>query len=740
MADPKQDKKQEKSSPSSEGFGFKQSPLGFDKNEVNLYINKLKKQMKEQEQEFENRLNNLRKNLEDAHDEQNAAKEAAKNVPAQPATIIGNTDADVIKAVNDAKAETKKEYDAKIMELRKQVLDERRNVAKLDKECAMAQMSEKKVREEYAKLKEKYHAAKKAGGGGKAVVTSNADEILDEACKMAEQIIESANAYAKSSIDSVNEYKAKVEAELKNRSEKLASAKKQLDDQSAKAAKENEAAKQNIKEIADKISVVTSQLGSFASSFDAVNTQITAVTTQIDAVTGQFGTVTAQINEATSTIEGVTKQFGTVTQQITEATATFDGVSKQFETVNQQITAASEAIGGVSKEFENVSGKLTAAKDSFGTASEAIGGVSKEFENVSGKLTEAKDSFGSVSDTLTKAKDSFGDVTKSVTETKDSIAGIKTHAAEAVGLTASIAPAGTDTGMLDSVSAAIAEATSEIKAELTLPEFKAAFDKSAIEELKKKLKVETTYEGGVEDDEDDEDEDILSSIEIDEIPETPAPTDEELMADLPALEPEPVKEEKKPEPAPNKPEKKAAPVDDDLSDFLITPTTEDSSSLINTTSVGAIDDFSLDAEPEPLGADFDLAPNDLTAAPEKGSDLGEDIFDMAINPVDADDQTLSNMMTEQKVKEEIGDFELTPAEIKDEYKPSTTSINDDFGEFADLFAAGSAETTAETPKKKQAAFRQSSSSDDPFNFGSDSTDSTDDDDMSSDSDFSDFLL
>ena len=37
-------------------------------------------------------------------------------------------------------------------------------------------------------------AAKKSGGGGKAVVTSNADEVLDEACKMAEEIMESANA------------------------------------------------------------------------------------------------------------------------------------------------------------------------------------------------------------------------------------------------------------------------------------------------------------------------------------------------------------------------------------------------------------------------------------------------------------------------------------------------------------------------------------------------------------------
>lgn len=743
MADAKQDKKQDKSNPSSEGFGFKQSPLGFDKNEVNLYINKLKKQMREQEQAFEERLSNMRKNLEDAHDEQNAAKAAAKDSVQAAPTIVGNTDADVIKAVNEAKAEAKKESDAKIMELRKQVLDERRNVAKLDKDCAMAQMSEKKIREEYAKLKEKYIAAKKAGGGGKAVVTSNADEILDEACKMAEKIMENANAYAKASVESVNAYKAKVEAELKARSEKLAAAKKQLDDQSAKNASEAETAQKNMKEIADKIAAVTSQLGSFAASFDSVNSQISAVTSQIDSVTGQFGSVTAQINEATSTIEGVTKQFGTVSKQINEATATFDGVTKQFGTVTQQINAATEAIGGVSKEFESVSGKLTAAKDSFGSASEAIGGVSKEFENVSGKLTAAKDSFGSVSDSLTKAKDSFGSVTKTVTETKESISGIKTHAAEAVGLTASTKPSVADASTLTSVSAAIAEATSAITAELTLPEFKPGFDKNAIEELKKKLKVETTYEGGENVEDDDLDDDILSTIEIETPAETPMPSEEELMADLPDVEPEPEKKhEPKAEPAPKKQEKKSKPAENDLSDFLITPTTDDSGStpLVNTKGVGAIDDFSLDNEPEPVGGDFSLTPNDLSVSPDKGMDLGEDIFDMAMSPIDADDNTLHNMMAEQKAKDEEGDFMLTPAEIDDEYKHGGANMKDDFGEFADLFAAGSAETSAPAGKKKPAAFRQNNSlsSDDPFNFGTEG--SGDDTDMSSDSDFSDFLL
>lgn len=692
MADSKQDKKQEKSNPSSEGFGFKQSPLGFDKNEVNLYINKLKKQMKEQQQEYEMRIDNMRKNLEDAHDENNAAKEAAKNAPAAAPTIVGNTDADVIKAVNDAKAEVKKEYDAKIFDYRKQITELRSKQSQYETARDKAQYSEKKVREEYAKLKDKYIAAKKAGGGGKAVVTSNADEVLDEACKLAQEVMDAANAYAKASVESVNEYKAKVEAELKARSEKLAEAKKQLDEQTAKAKAENETAKKNMKEIADKIAVVTGQLGSFASSFDAVNTQISAVTSQIDSVTGQFGSVTKQISEATASIDNVTKQFGTVSEQINQVSTT---------------------IGGVTQQFTDVSGKLSAAKDSFGTVSES----------------------------LEKAKTSFGDVTKAVTETKDGISGIKTSADAAASLTSAENAGGADAAVLGSVSTAIDAATAGITAELKLPEFKASFDKAKLDELKKKLKVETTYEGGSDID-DEDDEDILSTLEIDEIPEAPAPTDEELVADFPEPEPEPVKAPepvKKAEPAPAPAPKKPAPADDDLSDFFITPTTEDSSSLINTTGVGAIDDFTLDSEPEPIGDDFDLTPNDLTATPDKGMDLGEDIFDMAMSPIDADDSTLSNMMAEQKAKDEAGDFMLTPAEIQDEYKPGATGpkFSDDFGEFADLFAAGSAETSAPSEKKKPAAFRQSSN-DDPFNFGMEGN--GDDADMSADSDLSDLLL
>ncbi len=703
MADAKKDK-QEKNNPSSEGFGFKQTALGFDKNEVNLYINKLKKQMKEQELDFEARMSKMRKEFE------NAKGESASVQPAPVApTVIGNTDADVKKAVDEAL----KEANAKIMDLRKQILDARRSEAKFDKDCAMAQMSEKKVREEYAKLKEKYNNVKKSAGGGKAVVTSNADEVLAEACKLAEEVMESANAYAKASVESVNAYKAKVEAELKVRSEKLEAAKKQLDEQTSKAAADNETAKNAMKEIAEKIATVTGQLGTFAASFDAVNTQITAVTGQIDAVTGQFGTVTQQINDATAAI---------------------DGVSKQFDDVSKQMNTAVESIGGITKTMT--------------TAAESISGVTQQFTDVSGKLTGAKDAFASVSDTLDKAKTSFADVTKTVADTKTGIDGIKASADEAEKLTAGGASAGgADSAVLTSVGEAITAATGAITAELALPEFKASFDKAKLEELKGKLKIETTYEGGEAFDDEDEDDDdlILTSVEIDDIPSAPVPTDEDLMADIPDFEPVSVPETK-PEPvkeapaAEKKPEKK---IDDDLSDFMITPTTDDDMSdgmpLINTKGVGAIDDFTLDAAPEDLGADFDLAPNDLTAAPDKGMDLGDDIFDMAINPVDVNDDTLGKMMSEKKAVDELGDFELTPAEISDEYKHGSSGYNpnDDFGEFADLFAAGSAETSAPAEKKKPAAFRQPGQ-DDPFNFGMDG--GVDDTDMSADSDLSDLLL
>ena len=79
MADAKQNKnKSAAAESSSEGFGFKQSHLGFDKNEVNLYINKLKKQMKEQQIEFDTRIKTLEINLQNAQKETNDARNAQR--------------------------------------------------------------------------------------------------------------------------------------------------------------------------------------------------------------------------------------------------------------------------------------------------------------------------------------------------------------------------------------------------------------------------------------------------------------------------------------------------------------------------------------------------------------------------------------------------------------------------------------------------------------------------------------
>ncbi len=680
MSDAKQNKNQQEKTTSSEGFGFKQSPLGFDKNEVNLYINKLKKQMKEQQQEYEERLDNMRKNLEDAHDESNAAKAAARTAQAavDPAAIAAaNKDKADLAETQKLVEEMKKANEAKVLELRKLVLDERRNVAKLDKECAMAQMSEKKVREEYAKLKDKYVAIKKSGGGAKAVLNSNADEVIEEACKIAKEIIGEAKEYAKKAADEINNYKAKVESELKARSEKLAEAKKSLDEQRAKAEVENVVAKEGMKKIAEKIAAVTSQLGTFAGSFDAVNAQIAEVTGKINDVTGSFGSVSKSINDAAEKIDSFAQQF--------------DGVKQQ--------------LSGAKDEFAGISGSLEAAKTSFAT------------------------------------------VTKSVEDTKSGIDALRTGAEEASKLTAS--PAASDTAALGAASGAIDAASADISVELKLPELdESKFDESRFEALKSKLKVETTYEGGTADDDDDDD-DIISSIEIDEIPVRNEPTDEELMADIQHLAPEETaapeeKEEpvEKEESVPvKKEEPKAEPTDDFESLFVAPPADDDMSAsipLVNTAGVGAVDDFTLETKPD-TAPDFDLAPNDLTAAPDKGSDLGEDIFDMAINPVDADDNTLNDMLASKAAQDAMDDFMLTPSSGNEEKKAEKSTANDDFGEFADLFAAGSTQTTAEPPKKKPASFRQpANKSDDMWNFGSEN--GGDDNDMSSDSDLSDLLL
>ena len=106
---------------------------------------------------------------------------------------------------------------------------------------------------------------------------------------------------------------------------------------------------------------------------------------------------------------------------------------------------------------------------------------------------------------------------------------------------------------------------------------------------------------------------------------------------------------------------------------------------------------------------------------------------MAINPVGTDDDTLNNMMAEAEAAANAGDFELTPANInKSNDGNAADDLSSDFGEFADLFAAGSSETTAPVEKKGMAPFRKPvTDDDDPFNFGGDS--GSDDSDLSADS-------
>lgn len=698
MADAKQNKnKSAAAESSSEGFGFKQSPLGFDKNEVNLYINKLKKQMKEQQIEFDTRIKTLEINLQNAQKETNdaknaqrAAEQASGGAPAAPAAAPQASD-ESKKIIENLKEES----DKKIMELRKLVLDERRNVAKLDKECASAQMSEKRIREEYEKLKNRYLDLKKAGSGGKAVATSNAAELLDEAAAYAEEIINAAKAYSEQTVAAVNKYKSDVEAELKERSAKLVSAKEKIDAEAKKAEGDKNAAEAQIKAVTEKIAALTGIFDSFAGQFDSVNEQIGKVTSQINSVTDSFGSVTKQITS-------VTGQFDAMSEQITSATAKISDTSKQMCEATKQIGEASKQLDGFAESFES--------------AKTGISGMSKA---------------------VTDTKNSIDNVKQSVNSAKEAAEGQKASAI--------------DTAALTSAAADLSVDFSSVSAKLELPVFDTAkFSKARLDDIKKKLKVETSYEGGeaaVEEEEEFlDDSEIISSIQVDSV--ATMPSDEELMADTPDVvstpelsEAAPVEvAEEKAVATPSAPKEEKAEMSSDFEDFFVTAPS--ATPLENRAGVGAIEGFTLEKEPEPAGADFDIAPNDLTAKPDKGADLGDDIFDMAINPVGADDDTLSNMMADAEAAARAGDFELTPSNINANAKDDTGSndMSSDFGEFADLFAAGSAETTAPTEKKGKAPFRQttSTSDDDLWNFGSDSK--GDDSDLTADSDLSDLLL
>lgn len=727
MADAKQqDKSKEKKEPNSEGVGFKTVMGGFDKNEVNLYINKLKKQMKEERAELETRINNLQTNLADANREAARAVNEKNTAEQAAAPIIKDSSAETKKLIADLKAES----DKKIMELRKSVLDERRNVAKFDKECAMAKMSEKKVREEFEKLKSKYQALKKSGGGasGKAVTTSNADEVMAEASTYAKEIIEAAKSYAADTVKACDKYKADVEAELKARADKLNDVKTRLDAQIKKTSEEQAASAARTKEVTEKIGALSALFDSFSQQFGSVNSQITAVTSNIDGICKQF-------NETTGQIDSVAKQ-------IAETTGRIDSVSKQINSTTEQITGFAQSISETTE-------KITQASKEMNETTELISEASKAMNETSGQISEATRKMSGFGDTLNGAKTEIEGMTKLVSDTQGQIDGAKSkvgEAQEAAGVQASAA----DLSPIGKIGEEIALATGDLSAKLELPVFdEKKFDIAKFDQLKNKIKVETTFEsdGSAADDDDEfDDSGIISSVSIDS---PDLPSDDDLMSDMPDVITAPVFEDSKPAPtkapAPASKDKTDRPgLDSDFEDFFLTESKDDDNlsgvPLINMEGVGMVDDFSLDAAPEPIGEDFDIAPIDETKGPDKGADLGEDIFDIAINPNSADDDTLANMMADAKAAENAANFDLTPTDLnfsEESAKPSKAEVPDDFGEFADLFAAGSAQTTPQEKKFEKAPFRKPAS-DDPWNFGDDS--SGNDSDLSSDSDLSDLLI
>lgn len=450
---------------------------------------------------------------------------------------------------------------------------------------------------------------------------------------------------------------------------------------------------------------VTKQLSTFAGSFDAVNKQIESVTGQISAVTGTFGAVTKSIGEVTDT----------------------------FGSVKESIDAAAEKISGVSRQFGGVSEQLSGAKNEFEGVAKQLSGAKSEFEDAAKRLSGAKNEFGAVTGVLGGMQNGFDEITKAVGDAENGISGVRESVQKAQALSDPSKAGGTDTGALGSIGSLLSDASTEITVGFALPEFDdSAFSRQKLDELKKKLKVETTYVGG-EEDEEEEDDDIISSLEIESEPEPIM--EENIMDGEPAAE---LEAEPEAEPVPDDPIAENGAEEPDP--MFLAPEGEDDDMssgipLINMDGVGIDDDFSLDATPD-LGEDFDLSPNDPTIAPDKGADLGDDIFDMAINPIDSEDDTLNQMLAEAEAAEAANDFELRPAEIDPDkaQKAQSGAMNDDFGEFADLFAAGSAETTAPSAEKSRPPFRRSASDDD---WSALTAGASDDNDLSSDGDLSD---
>ncbi len=719
MADAKQDNK--KKEVSSEGMGFKTVMGGFDKNEVNLYINKLKKQMSEQASEYEHRLLNLQENLEAANKEVSAAKHAKKTAEqaaaAAAAPVIKDNSAETKKIIENLKAES----DKKIMELRKSVLDERRNVAKFDKECAMAKMSEKKIREEYTKLKDKYLLLKKKGGGNTAtpVTTSNADEVMAEAEKYAKEIIEAARNYASNTSKAVEKYRTEVEAELKERTDKINLIKSKLDSQIKKTEAEQAESSAKIREMASKLSMVSSLFDSFASQFSTVNSQISGITQNIDTVCKQFNETTGQI--------------GNVAKQINETTSRIDSVSKQ-------ITETSGQISGFAKSINETTIKINDASKKMNETTGIIAEASKQMSVTSDIIDEASKKMNGFGDTLNVTMTDIDGISKIVDSTRTKLTGAKNGVSQVENAVKEQSSA-SDLSAIAKLSEELSTSSGSLSAKLVLPSFdESRFNTSIFNEIKKKLKIETTYENSgssASDDDDDEfdDNNILSSMHI-ESPASDEPSDDDLMVDIPDVITAPVFEENKKAPERKAPaaQRSEGPtavsaragrdlthmterpgLDSDFEDFFLSESKDDDMSgdipLINMEGVGPVDDFSFNTAPDPNDKDFDIIPIDETAKPDKGKDLGADIYDIAIDPSGKDDNTLSDMMAEADAKKKAANKDLSPEELNfdaDDALPS--KADSDFGEFADLFAAGSSQVTGTTNTNKKPAFKSDANS------------------------------
>lgn len=182
----------------NDGNGFKNAPLGYDKQDVNAYIANLNKTRLQMELEYKEKIAELQKQVEEA----------------QAASVS-----------EEKLAQINKEHEEKTMELRKLVLDERRHVAQLDKECAKAQISEQQMAKDMDKLRaiaEKQ--SKELSAYRKNGVPSANGASTEEAYKQAEQIIETAKAYAKEVVIKSNKYKSDVEAKLSEMKKKLEAA------------------------------------------------------------------------------------------------------------------------------------------------------------------------------------------------------------------------------------------------------------------------------------------------------------------------------------------------------------------------------------------------------------------------------------------------------------------------------------------------------------------------------------